>query len=469
MFSLYGAFFGGQSKWPEAFAAAIAFEGDAYVVRILIVNAPENKPTAIPFAPQFVSGPALVPESPNIFPADTELFVSFSLDYPQVYEGMIKALADAEELSQKYARRYNREPVKEDSARESPFTVYEKKLGLKIKDDILPLLGNELALALPKQPTPQPASPAATANPPEKTAATDNEQKDAKPAATTPVIAISIKDREAVSRLIPKLIESLGFKGANLFAQTEKRDGTEIVSYANLFAYAFIGEFLVVSADAAATRNVVDAYLNRQTLSSDSHFRNFTRWQPRQVQGQVYVAPSLVEQYNPIFGARGSTDDKVSEFLSRVNPVIDPLTYALSNDGQGPLHEIHIPRNLLMLLIAGASSGAGEPAAQSNETMARNSLRVVVAVEAGFRAEKGKGRYGTLDELVAADLIGNEFGRDYGYTIQLTASGNKFEAVAIPEEYGKTGKLSFFIDESGVLRAGDHGGGPATISDQPME
>ncbi len=469
IFSLYGAFFGGQSRWPEAVAAAITFEGDAYVVRTLIINAPETKASAIPFVPQFVSGPALVPESPNIFPADTDLFVSASLDYGQVYEGMIKALSDAEELSKTYARRYSRGAVTDDPPRESPFAVYEKKLGLKIKDDILPLLGNELALALQRKPvSPAPAAlPASAVNPVEQTTATDSEQKTAKPSEPTPLIAIAIKDREAVGRLIPKIIESLGFKGASLFAQTERRDGTELVSYGDVFVYAFVGDFLVVSADAAATRRVIDSYLDRQTLSSDSHFRNFTRWQPRQVLGQVYVAPGLVEQYNPIFGSRGNT--RTSEFWSRLNPVIDPLTYALTNDGQGPLHEIHIPRNLLMLMIAGASSGAGEASAQTNEAIAKSMLQTVASAEATFHSTEGNGRYGTLDELASTGLVSKDYFQRFGYTIEVTVSGGGFGATATPIEYGKSGKLSYFIDESGVLRAGDHGGGAATIADQPME
>jgi hypothetical protein len=40
---------------------------------------------------------------------------------------------------------------------------------------------------------------------------------------------------------------------------------------------------------------------------------------------------------------------------------------------------------------------------------------------------------------------------------------------AVPIEYGKSGKLSFFVDETGVLRAGDHGGGPASIADKPVQ
>jgi hypothetical protein len=463
MFSLYGALFGGEHKWPEAVSAALVFEGDAYVLRTLVINDAENKGNAIPFIPQFLSGPALVPESPNIFPADTDLFVSFSLDYPQVYEGMLKALANAEEQS----RKYRGQPVKDGPPPESPFAIYEKKLGLKIKDDLLPLLGNEIALALPKKvpsPSPTPSNPDV-----EKPTPTDTEQRNTRAVESYPVVAISVKDREAVARLIPKIVESLGFKGANLLAQTEKRDGTELTSYGNVFAYAFVGDFLVVSADAAATRHVVDAYVNHQTLSSDSHFRNFTRWQPRQVLGQVYVAPGLVEEYTSGARTGASVNDKMSEFLSRVNPVIDPLTYALTNDGQGPLHELHVPKNLLQTIIARASSEATQAPLQTNEAVARSALQSVARAEASFQAEKGNGRYATLDELLSEGLVSKELIQRYGYTIELTVLANKFEAIAIPVEYGKTGKLSFFIDESGVLRAGDHGGGAATAADVPVQ
>jgi hypothetical protein len=463
MFSFYGALFGGQSKWPEAVSAAVAFEGDAYVLRALIVNSVESRSNAIPFVPQFVSGPALVPESPNIFPADADLFVSVSLDYPQIYEGMLKAIASSDGLR----RKNTSQPVKDVQPLESPFAIYEKKLGLKIKDDLFPLLGNELALALLKKPTAATSTVPLDSGTQKPPSPPDNSgQKAERMAGPNPVVAISVKDREAVGRLLPKIIESFGFKGANLLAQTEKRDGTEITSYGNVFSYAFVGDFLVVSPNPAATRSVVEAYLNHQTLSSASHFRNFTRWQPRQVLGQVYVAPGLVQQYTS--GAGMPIDDKLGDFLSQVNPVIDPLTYALSNDGQGPLHELHLPKNLVQLLIAGMSRQAAEAPVQSNETVARSVLHSVAGAEASFQADKGKGHYGTLDELVAEGLFSKELIQRYGYTIELTVSGNKFEAIAIPIEYGKSGRLSYFIDESGVLRAGDHGGGAATVADQPL-
>ena len=468
MYSLYGALFGGEAKWPEAIGAAAVFEGDAYVLRTLIINSPENKGNAIPFVPQFVSGPAIVPESPSIFPADVDLFVSVSLDYPQIYDGMLKAIANAEELARKYSRDYRLQPATDGPPSEPPFAAYEKKLGLKIKDDLLPLLGNELAFVLPRK-AKNTANEPTTLPPPAENPTADPRQPHAN-AGPNPVIAIAVKDREAVGRLIPKIIEGFGFKGASLLAQTEKRDGTEIVSYAGVFSYAFVGDFLVVSPDPAETRHVVDAYLNHQTLSSDSHFRNYTRWQPRQVQGQVYMASGLVERYairGGIYGA--GFHDKMNDFLSGVNPVIDPLTYSLDNDGLGPFHELHAPKNLLQVLVAGMLVGSSEAIPASNEAVARSVVRTVANAETAFKATDGNDSYGTLDQLVSAGLLSKERLEKFGYSMTVTASADRFEITAVPIEYGSTGKLSFFIDESGVLRGGDHGGGAATLSDQPVD
>ncbi|HEV7743463.1 MAG TPA: DUF3352 domain-containing protein [Pyrinomonadaceae bacterium] len=465
--SLYGALFGGQSKWPEAIGAALVFENDAYVVRTLIINSAENKSSAIPFVPQFASGPAITPEAPGIFPADVDLFVSASLDYPQIYEGMLKAFADSQEMMRKTSEKYGGRPVTDIQQMETPFAVYEKKLGLKVKDDLLPLLGSELALALPRKAKKAVNEPASDERDRKQDSA-DAPQNNAS-AGPNPIVAIAVKDREAVSRLIPKLIESFGLKGANLLAQTERRDGTELVSYAGVFSYAFVGDFLVVSSDAAETRHVVDAYLNHQTLSADSHFRNYTRWQSHQVLGQVYVAPGLIEEYTLGSGISGvALRDKMNEFLTGVNPVIDPVTYSLSNDGLGPLHELHMPKNLLQVLVAGMMVGSSASQPASNEAVAQSMVRTVASAEETFKATTGNGAYGSFDQLVSAGLLSKEMLEKYGYRMEVSAAKDKFEVTAEPIEYGTTGKLSYFIDQSQVLRAGDHGGGTATLSDEPM-
>ena len=88
--------------------------------------------------------------------------------------------------------------------------------------------------------------------------------------------------------------------------------------------------------------------------------------------------------------------------------------------------------------------------------------------EATFKSTQGNSGYGTLEQLVSAGLFSTEMLEKYGYRIDVTASQDKFQITAVPIEYGTTGKLSFFIDESQILRGGDHGGGAATADDQPI-
>jgi hypothetical protein len=174
-----------------------------------------------------------------------------------------------------------------------------------------------------------------------------------------------------------------------------------------------------------------------------------------------------MENYNSY--ARDATaqiSDQLRDFLMMLSPVPQPVTYALTNEGQGPLHELHLPKNLVMFLIAGISGDTSSPMA-GNEATTWGTIRAIGSAQSTFQSTEGAGRFGTLDELIKAGLVPKDLTQGHGYKIDLTVSGTRYEITAVPLEYGKSGKLSFFLDESGVLRAGDHGGGPATISDKP--
>ena len=470
MYSIYAAFFGGPRKWPDGVAAAANFEDENYSLRVLILDGDDNKSSPVPFVPMLISGPAITPAAQGIMPADTNMFVSLSVDYHQIYEGMVKTIAHMEEGD---PRKSASQPVSNPSPPASPFAEYEKRIGLKVKEDLIPLLGNEIGIAIPKQsmvapsPSPSPSPESGKDNAAKQDSA--NRPKPAEPS-FTPVIAIGVKDREGVKRLIPKIIEGMGLKGANMFAQTEKLEDVEITSYAGIFSFAFIGDFLVVSPDPKLTRHVADSYLKREILASDSNFRNSTRWQPRQLQGQAYIAPAVIDLYYPLGKEQPDQENaRLRELISGMGPVLDALTYSLSNDGIGPLHELRVPKNLLMFMIAGMTSQASESSVMTNESIARSLMRTISSGQATFKMTKGDGRYGTLEELISEGLVSKDLMDRYGYRIEVTALSNKFEATAMPLEYGKTGRMSFFVDDSGVLRGGDHGGGPATLSDKPVE
>jgi len=454
---LASSFFSGESKWPEGIALALAFENDSFDIHALLVNQPGEKSDAVPFMPMLIPGPAFVPESPNILPADTELFVTMSLDLPQIYSAMSRPRPN----TTFYSSQGNLKTV-----HEAPFAAIEKQLKINLKDDLLPLLGSEFALRLPLTGLNLIGLPGAPTPKPETKENSTNQQPSA---SAGPVLLISLKDKEGVRALLPKLIDSLGFKGASAFAQTERKEDTEMVSYANLFSYAFIGDFLVLSGEPATTRQIVDSYLKRETLAGDSQFKNFTRWQPRPSQGQLYISPALMEGYKSWAEQPGTrVSDETRAFLTRLTTVAQPITYSLSNEGFGPLHELHLPRNLVLMAVAGVSGGLNPPPELRNEGMTKSLMYSIAHAEEQYKKDKGAGSYGTLEQLIAAQMVSKDMIESCGYKFDMTVTGDKFEVFAVPLEYGKTGIMSFYIDQTRVLRGADRTGASAISSDPPI-
>lgn len=112
----------------------------------------------------------------------------------------------------------------------------------------------------------------------------------------------------------------------------------------------------------------------------------------------------------------------------------------------------------------------------ANEGSAINALRTIHSAEATWQATKGNGKYGTLFELYNNNLISTELAKGersgYKFKVELVSTRDDglpgFEIVGVPTDYGATGRRSFFIDETGVIRGADARGMDATKYDPPL-
>ena len=81
-------------------------------------------------------------------------------------------------------------------------------------------------------------------------------------------------------------------------------------------------------------------------------------------------------------------------------------------------------------------------------------------------AQGHNGQFGNMAELVAAGLVPKDIEgpETTGYRFQVVraADGKSWYATAEPVQYGRSGRLSFYLDASGV-RSGDAGGKPLTV------
>jgi len=90
-------------------------------------------------------------------------------------------------------------------------------------------------------------------------------------------------------------------------------------------------------------------------------------------------------------------------------------------------------------------------------------MKRLVAVQIVYGAQHN-GAFGDLHALVAADLVAKESGDPkaigYNFRITIAADGKSYVATAEPVRYGHTGKLSFWMDQTGAIKSADNGGKP---------
>jgi hypothetical protein len=467
--ALPSVLFGGltnSNNWPESIAAAVELTDNELVVRALFVGEGADRPARpIPFVPVLLSGPALTPEAASVVPADTDILVSASLDLPQMYDYVASALGILDVATR----------TGEDAKRE-PFAAqlagFEKTNGFRIKEDLLASLSNEIAIAAPAQWLGLRRGPAAKAG----------------AAGNGPIIIIALNDKRALQNLLPRALDSVGLKGISTQQLLEKRGDVELLTLSQ-GSVAFIDRFLVIAPDAATMRHIADAYNNRETLANSADFRNAQGWQPRQVLGQIYVSSGLLKNAfeDPKVALEEIEDPTVRDMLLKLNAEPGPITHALTKDDQGLLHELHIPKDVLSLMSADALISQQLAPLRSHEGQAHYALQGLAEAEAAYKQKHGK--YATLEDFKQladeaekrAEADNNNDSDDTdegaggfvpqaeGYEFRLSISGDKFEATATPTIYRKTGRHSFYIDQTGVLRAADLNGKPADANAPPVD
>jgi hypothetical protein len=101
----------------------------------------------------------------------------------------------------------------------------------------------------------------------------------------------------------------------------------------------------------------------------------------------------------------------------------------------------------------------------ANESAAMARLRSIVTAESAYQVESG-GEYATLDTLVQRGMMADPSrGKLTGYRFEVSVKPGGFEATAVPERYGITGRRSFYVDQSRQLHGADKSGAQASASD----
>lgn len=146
-------------------------------------------------------------------------------------------------------------------------------------------------------------------------------------------------------------------------------------------------------------------------------------------------------------------------------------TFSIKQDGALRVSHLQNPLPAQLKLVTNECTSVN-----CTEASALSVLRIIHSAEATFQATVGLGRYGTLQELAQSGLISEALaaGSLNGYSIYVRKDDGSmneppsFEARATPLRFPRTGRVSFYMDETGVLRGGYKNGLEADAGDDPI-
>ncbi len=103
----------------------------------------------------------------------------------------------------------------------------------------------------------------------------------------------------------------------------------------------------------------------------------------------------------------------------------------------------------------------------SRDNATRASMLTIARVQSAFHAAHG--RYATLAELVDAGFLPNDPSEARMAQFFIEASEDTFACYSVPTDYPASGRMSYFIDQTGKLRGSDRRGGRASATDPVLE
>jgi hypothetical protein len=134
----------------------------------------------------------------------------------------------------------------------------------------------------------------------------------------------------------------------------------------------------------------------------------------------------------------------------------------------------------IAIMAAFVISGFNMARLAANESMAIQHMHQIGSAQAMYQSTVGRGEaYGEMDELIEEGLLPPDSAKKfwYDFTIRLLdreSSANTpytgFEAVAVPQSYGWSGKMSFYTsDSSYIVTYADRRGKEATSTDDAVD
>jgi hypothetical protein len=325
------------SGMPYAIAVGGSLEGDAANVHALLMNG--AKPSSGVFGGLFSSLTSSASSGQSIaasFAApDADVFVDLMIDWDKLLDaiqsmfGMFagEVATDRQQLSG---------GVQSADLR----GMAEASLGLSFMHDLIPTLGNELAITLSgfNNLSPQPASAGQTTN------------GAVKRGSPRFMLMLAVRDQAKFEILLVKLLNGPTGTAPHSLVRTSYRGAT--INSSKDFAYTITDGFLLAGGSAAEIRHAIDAHAIGNSLASTAEFRQ-AMGDSRQATLRAYLSSRLSKELSDsLLKEAAKSGGALEEVVQPASQTALPIGVSMVQDQDGLLIEARLPANLAVMALA---------------------------------------------------------------------------------------------------------------------
>jgi hypothetical protein len=320
-----------KNNLAAAFGASVGIKDDTYVAKTLVITKDNESASLSPLFPVPILGSPLVSDAVKGLPSDVTVAGIVSIDFSKSYDKVI-------DLLQSISKLMGGQPIAE------PYIAkFEEENNLKIKDDLLSSLGNEVAFAMTIH---------------DYSSLFDNlKDKNKKPDdlkdSLSLVLLLPVMNKIKIQELLTKYMSAKP-AGSTQVVSEEKFGDTVITSSPDL-SYGFVDNFLVIADKANLIRSIIEARSRGTGLSSNVDYQVALGAQASQpMLGHFYVSKDLVSNLAKRVSTSSGLKNKpeIKEALANASLEAKPMIYTISSDQLGAYHEVRLPKELFTLYFA---------------------------------------------------------------------------------------------------------------------
>jgi hypothetical protein len=277
----------------------------------------------------------------NFAATDTDVFIDFRLDWGKLLQA----------IETKFATLVSTQPNNSAPPAEmqfaDPLAKLEQSIGFSIRNDLLPTLGNEVAISL---------SSFDTFFAPQRLAPRVQKAPAGKFMPPRFMLMVALKDAAKFEQLIARLVTK---SGAQPMMRAAYHGAT--ISSNKSIAFAVTKEFFILGGSAADLRRALDTYFLGNSLAASTEFRA-AMGGARETTMQLYLSSAVATKLFETLQTETAKANGLVKELAQPPARVAGLGMSVLPDADGMLMELRAPANLAFAAMAALATSKPVPA-----------------------------------------------------------------------------------------------------------